>query len=137
MTGAAPSPQLALYKKFTDACAAADVQTMRECVDPDAFFAVTPGQGRMTFQQFAQLQRQLCGITVPGSHRSVPQKIVEQGSTIAVQYYMTFTLVVDTRHVEVTAVDMVTFREGKIVELFVAFDRASTREQVFSDIDFR
>jgi hypothetical protein len=30
---------------------------------------------------------------------------------------------------------MVTFRDGKIVEMFVAFDRASTREQVFSDID--
>lgn len=129
-----PSPQFALYQRFVEACIQADEAAMRECVDVDAFYALTPGQGRMTFDQFVQLQRQLNGIMVPGSNRPRVQKVIEQGETIAVKYYMSFTLAVDDRHVETTAVDTVAFQDGKIVELFVTFDRASTREQVFSDL---
>lgn len=135
MTGNTPepgdSPQLALYKRFGAACLDVDVAAMRACVDPDRFFAMLPGHGRLSFDQLVMEFIRLRELA-PNFGRTVRiLQTIEQGDSLAVRYYMLFMVEGQdvNRPVEVTSMDMVTFAAGRIVAMHVVYDRFDTNMQ--------
>lgn len=120
----------ALYQQFLNACIHRDLTMARECVDPDAFFAMVPGQGRLDFKEFFALFGVLREVAPDFGDSITVQNVVQQGNQLVMKYHMRYTMAVGNQRIEFTGMDLAVFVNGRISELHIFYDRASTREQV-------
>lgn len=119
-----------LYTRFIDASRRVDEAAMRTCVDVDVFSITIPGHGRLVFDQFVSHIKRLIGIAQDyAGHMPAILKAVAEGETLVVRYSVRFSLDLGGL-IEFTGIDMIEIRDGRIVSVYVAFDRAETLRQV-------